>query len=74
MAIAADKHCAIAAPPKMPRAPGGCHNGLAFVKMSGPIGASGVSERADSMGEWCSRGGGGVMRVLGILLVVAYSA
>ena len=38
------------------------------MKMSGPMGARGVRERADSMGEWCSRREGGGMRVFGIVL------
>lgn len=35
--------------------------------MSGPIGPSGERERADSIGEWCSKGGGGGMRVFGMV-------
>ena len=38
------------------------------MKMSGPMGARGVRERADSMGEWCSKRGGGGMSVFGIVL------
>src|SRR3954462_5443411 len=54
---------AMAAPPKIPRAPGGCQSGRALVYMSGPMSVSGRSERMDSMGEWEGLGVSGLMRV-----------
>lgn len=60
----------MAAPPKMPRAPGGCQRGRALVKMSGPMSVSGRRERTDSMGEWWGRDLGGLIRV-GCLDIVA---
>ena len=53
----------MAAPPKMPRAPGGCHRGRAFVKRSGPMSVRGRRERTFSMGEWWGRDLGGLIRV-----------
>lgn len=49
----------MAAPPKIPRAPGGCHSGRVFVKRSGSMSESWVSSRTFSMldCEW-SMGGG----------------
>jgi hypothetical protein len=54
---------AMAAPPKMPLAPGGCHMGRVFVKRSGLMSVSWVSSRTFSMADWAGSRGGARMRV-----------
>ena len=63
VSCAAARDCAIAAPPKIPRAPGGCQSGRVFVKMSGPKSTKGRRARTDSIGASLGLGGGGLMSV-----------